>query len=65
MKNTSDIEKMAYTIDEASAAFGISRSLLYTVVHRADFPTVRVGRRVLIPKKSLEAWLLAQVGTEV
>lgn len=49
--------RIALSVSDAAAALGISRPTMYTLMHRADFPVVRVGRRVLIPKAALEAWL--------
>lgn len=36
---------------------GISRVSAYNLVNRSDFPTVRVGKRILVPKDSLKRWL--------
>ena len=43
---------------------GISRNTVYEVVNRADFPTVRIGRRILIPIAALERWLEEQANTK-
>lgn len=54
-------EKVALNISEAAAALGISRSTLYSeLLHREDFPSFKVGGRVLIPKKKLEEWAAVQ-----
>jgi len=51
------MEKLVYNSKEAAAALGISLPTFYELSSRADFPAVRVGRRVLIPVDGLRAWL--------
>lgn len=50
-------EKLAYNSKEAAAALGVSLPTFYDLSNRADFPVVRVGRRVLVPVEGLRAWL--------
>ena len=50
-------EKLAYSAKEAAAALGISLPTFYELSNRADFPCIRVGRRVLVPMDSLKKWL--------
>ena len=50
-------EKLAYSAKEAAAALGISLPTFYELSNRADFPCIRVGRRVLLPVDSLKKWL--------
>ena len=45
------------TIDEAARFLRISRGLAYEGARRGDLPTVRVGRRLLVPRVRLLAWL--------
>ena len=54
--------KMAYAVKELPGLLGISRVTAYELVHRSDFPAVKLGRRILIPKAALEAWLEQQAG---
>lgn len=50
-------EKLAFNSKEAAAALGVSLPTFYELSNRADFPAIRVGRRVLVPVDSLRAWL--------
>lgn len=50
-------EKLAYNSREAAAALGVSLPTFYELSNRADFPVVRVGRRVLVPVDGLRKWL--------
>lgn len=61
------MEKLVYSVDEMAATLDISRPKAFELVHRAGFPVVRVGRRLLIPRDGLEEWLKQQTkgGEEV
>lgn len=54
-------EKLTLSIEEAGKLLGVSRQTAYLLTHRADFPVLRIGRRVLIPRKQLEAWMDRQL----
>ena len=43
---------------------GIGRQLAYDAVRRGEIPSIRIGRRVLIPREGFER-MLAGSGTEV
>lgn len=48
------IEKISYSIAEACAATGISRSSLYILIAERRVETRKLGRRTLIPAASLK-----------
>lgn len=56
-------ERMTLSIEEAAALLGISRALAYELVRRGDLPRLRLGRRVVIPKKALEEFVVAATAT--
>ena len=37
--------------------FGISRPIAYQLINRPDMPTVKIGRRMFIPKDKFLSWL--------
>ena len=43
-------------LEEAAAALGFSMTLMYTILHREDFPGYKIGTRWIIPKKDLAEW---------
>ena len=51
---------MCHKVEDLCGLLGISRPTAYELVHREDFPKVRVGRRLLIPRAGLEKWLEEQ-----
>jgi excisionase family DNA binding protein len=50
-------ERLTIDVDEYAVAAGISRLSVYQGVHRGEIPSVRIGRRILIPKTALERFV--------
>ena len=55
-------ERLTITAKEAAAMLGVSMNTIYELSHREDFPSVRVGKRVLISRKRFIEWFDNQVG---
>jgi excisionase family DNA binding protein len=51
------IEPLVYTVEEAAELLGIGRSSCFEAVKRGEIPSVRLGRRILIPKARLHELL--------
>lgn len=49
-----DTKSRAYTIEEVAALLGISRGLAYEGARAGTIPTVRVGRRLLVPRATFD-----------
>ncbi|MDP9335727.1 MAG: helix-turn-helix domain-containing protein [Actinomycetota bacterium] len=49
--------RLTFTVDEVALALGISRSSAYECAKRGDIPTVRLGRRIVIPRRAVRALL--------
>jgi excisionase family DNA binding protein len=45
------------TVDEAARLLRISRGLAFEAARRGDIPTIRIGRRILVPTEALVAKL--------
>jgi len=56
------MEKIAYNVAELAEVLGVCRSVAYELVQREDFPTIRIGRRIVVRVDSLNAWLEQQEG---
>jgi len=52
-----DNPKLTLTVSEAAAALGISRGLAYEMVRTGRIPSIRFGKRVLVPQRALEKLL--------
>ena len=46
-------ERLTLTVEEAASLLGISRNLAYELVSNGQIPSIRLGRRVLVPRKAL------------
>ena len=49
--------KDVLTVKDITEFLGISRAKAYELAHSGEFHTVKVGTRILIPKKSIQKWL--------
>lgn len=43
--------------DLVAQALGISRAGAYQIMHSKGFPTIRIGRRMVVPKERLLKWI--------
>lgn len=50
-------ERRVVTVREAAAILQISRSAAYQAAKSKEIPTIRIGRRVLVPLAALERML--------
>jgi excisionase family DNA binding protein len=41
-------------VEEAAALLGVSRDLVYDLVHRGELPAVTLGRRIRIARKAID-----------
>lgn len=48
------MQQLFYTVDEAAPILRVSRSHLYTAVKAGEVRSVKIGRRILIPKSVVE-----------
>lgn len=48
-------DRLTYTVHEAAHALGISTRLVYKLAAAGELPSLRLGQRVLIPAKALDA----------
>lgn len=51
------LEPLAVGTDTAARLLDISRPTLYTLLNQADFPSFRVGSRVLVSVSGLREWI--------
>ena len=51
---------LALNADDVAAVLGISRANAYTLMHSKGFPTIKIGKRMVVPKDKLVKWMEAQ-----
>ncbi|MBQ8087946.1 MAG: helix-turn-helix domain-containing protein [Clostridia bacterium] len=58
-KTYTNTQELPYTlsVEEMAAFLGISRVGAYNLSHSKGFPSVRVGKRILIPRDKFLEWL--------
>lgn len=49
--------KMLMSVKETAEALGLSRPMVYNLIHRNDFPSLKIGSRTLVNVKKLQEWL--------
>ena len=54
---TRKTEKLTLTVSEAAQALGLSRNSCYQAVETGTLPSLRIGKRILIPRFALERLL--------
>ena len=48
---------MTMTVEEMADELHISRPTAYELVKRSSFPAFRIGSRILVNRKGLQAWI--------
>lgn len=56
MDNHTD-HPLTLTVEQAAKLLGIGRSTAYELVHTGDIPSLRLGRRIVVPVCQVEAML--------
>ena len=51
------LERPTCTVPEAAAVLGISRDSAYRAAERGDIPSIRIGKRVVVPTARLRKLL--------
>ena len=57
------LEQLPITLkaEEVAQVLGVSRANAYVLMHSADFPTLRIGKRMVVPKDKLIEWINKQI----
>jgi excisionase family DNA binding protein len=51
------LQRLTVTVDEAAKLLGLSRNATYDAVARKQIPSIRLGKRLLVPKAALDRLL--------
>ena len=58
------MEKTTMSVKELSMQMGISLPKAYELVKTPDFPSIRIGARILIPIEAFREWLVINSNKE-
>ena len=53
-------EKLTWSAAEAAEIVGVSTSKMYEMMRIEGFPTIKLGKRLLVSRKGLERWIEEQ-----
>jgi len=48
---------LTYDMDEAARLLGVGRNSAYEAARSGQIPTIKIGRRILVPKAALDRML--------
>ena len=46
-------------VETVAKVLGVSDSSVYELIQEDDFPSLRIGKRIVIPKEELRKWISA------
>jgi excisionase family DNA binding protein len=52
---------LALSAEDVAQVLGISRANTYTLMHSKGFPTIKIGKRMTVPKDKLIEWIDKQM----
>lgn len=61
----SAVECLTMSVEEAAQQLGICTKIAYQLTHRADFPTIKIGRRTRVSREGLREWVRSQEQNKV
>ena len=51
------VKKCVYTVDEIRQMLGIGKNEAYRLTHSKNFPAIRIGNRIIVPREAFHQWL--------
>ena len=51
------LEPLVYTVDEVAQILRVSRRHAYYAIGTGEIPSMKVGQRILVPRKALEQFI--------
>lgn len=53
------MQKLTLTVPETARVLGIARNSAYVAVRAGAIPSLKIGRRILVPRQAVERMLIA------
>ena len=57
---TAAVQRRTLTVEEAGKVLGLGRGASYAAAKRGEIPTIRLGRRLVVPVDALERMLAGE-----
>ena len=59
MKQMNSYEELPLTLcaEDVASVLGISRTNAYALLHQEGFPTLQIGKRLLVPRDKFIQWI--------
>ena len=58
--NNNESERLTLTVRESAAMAGIGLNSMHDALRRGDFPSIRIGRRLLVPRAAFQRMLAGE-----
>lgn len=55
------MDRQTCSVEEAAKILGIGRGSAYEAVRRGEIPSIRLGKRLVVPKQALEQLLAGRI----
>jgi excisionase family DNA binding protein len=52
-----DSDRKTYNVEEAGRLLGVGRNQAYEAARRGEIPTIKIGKRLLVPRAALDRML--------
>jgi len=62
--NRSDLP-LFLSVTDVAKVIGVGKNRAYDLIHMPDFPTIRLGHRIVIPRDQLFLWIDHQVANKL
>lgn len=59
------MERLTLTVKDISQELGVSLITAYSIANSQGFPSIRIGKRIVIPRDAFQRWLDSSCGTTV
>lgn len=56
-KSERELPKEVYSVQEAAEVLGVGVNTVYNLAHTRDFPSFKLGKRIVIPRQHFLSWL--------
>lgn len=54
-----------YTVKNLIEILPIGRNQVYKLINTKGFPSINIGRKIVIPKKQFEEWINENIGSTI